>query len=968
MPPTAPAKRQPRPKLDPRLAMLLELDAEERRELVSRELSRIEDIGAELKAVNEDLASFPARAQEPMIHKLREIYGRLFAPMSAGLLAEGALPDSVRKTGDPVFSAFILADATPDRLAALGVTVRSQAGDVFTAFVPQSAIARLEEAPEVRYVELARSVVPTGSSTDTTQVLAPRTAARASPDFNGTGAIVGVIDSTLDLYHPDFRKQPGFATRVLGLWDQTLAPVRNEISPSFGYGVEYTRKDIDDQLSAFPGTPAYQQVRHNTGGEVGSHGTAVAGIATGNGRADPTCVGSAPGADIIFVAQADPHSANALADNVQVMDAFSYIFARAEALGLPCVVNLSNGDNLGSHDGTSMGERFLDALLEKPGRAITLSAGNSTGTACHATSTLAQGTSTTLHMSCDAQAVLSDAVEIWYDDDDRFDVTITVPGPPPLTLTVSPGDAVTAITPSGVQVVVDSTETGISGANRVSVLFLVPAGAAMPQGVTLIEVHATQVNGSGTFHAWIDRNNRLYDPVTMKEIAHVFFTTWVDDKSLTLGTPGTARHAITVGNHDGKVPPQLASTSGLGPTRDGRVKPEVAACGENVRVPWSCNRGIDSPQSLYGEKSGTSFSAPYVAGICACLFQRHGLSLTWAHLKQLLADTAGNQQLTIPDRGFGFGYLQVGPLIGNSPRAVDVWIQDDPSDTGLEPNVATVIWASPDIEILDMARVPVANPSRGPGGAATNIVRVRVRNRGTQVAANTQVHLAWAEGATYVPMDAWQTAGLFVAATGGAFTQPGSTQQIASLPPGQFAELEFGFAPPAGPADRPLTLIVQLQNAQDPWLGASQPWALLGTRNNLAMRTVQVVAASHPSPWTMQFTVAGAAASESTGLEVSSELGGGQVVLRLPQSALPLARRGQVTGEARIVDVAGGEVELTLGQGPLYVPRLVLGPGQPVGASISVTGAPAAAVPRRVHVAQRSGGQIVGGASLEVRP
>ena len=235
------------------------------------------------------------------------------------------------------------------------------------------------------------------------------------------------------------------------------------------------------------------------------------------------------------------------------------------------------------------------------------------------------------------------------------------------------------------------------------------------------------------------------------------------------------------------------------------------------------------------------------------------------------------------------------------------------------------------------------------------------------MAINTQVHLAWSEGATYVPGPPWQTAGLFVEGAGGGFTQPGSVREIVSLPPGHFSDVEFGFAPPVGSADRPLTLIVRLENAQDPWPGESQPWALLGTRNNLATRTVRVVAASDPAPWTMRFDVVGGLAGESDGLDVFSELGGGQVVLRLPLSVLPPARRGQVTGAASIADGAG-RVELTMAQGPLYVPRLALGAGQVVEASIIVTGAPADTVPRRVHVAQRSGGQVVGGASLEGRP
>ena len=98
--------------------------------------------------------------------------------------------------------------------------------------------------------------------------------------------------------------------------------------------------------------------------------------------------GAAPGADVIFVAHAALHNDTPFTDSTFVADAFDYIFAQAAARGQPCVVNMSNSDNQGPHDGTMLGERFLDNLLLTPGRAITLSAGNSNNTGAHAAGTV----------------------------------------------------------------------------------------------------------------------------------------------------------------------------------------------------------------------------------------------------------------------------------------------------------------------------------------------------------------------------------------------------------------------------------------------------------------------------------------------------------------------------------------------------------------------------------------------------
>lgn len=86
-------------------------------------------------------------------------------------------------------------------------------------------------------------------------------------DLSGRGVIVAVIDSGIDYYHGDFRNEDG-STRILKLWDQSKGQI-------------YTREEIDEALAAGSREAARQIVDSV---DLSGHGTAVAGIAAGNGR------------------------------------------------------------------------------------------------------------------------------------------------------------------------------------------------------------------------------------------------------------------------------------------------------------------------------------------------------------------------------------------------------------------------------------------------------------------------------------------------------------------------------------------------------------------------------------------------------------------------------------------------------------------------------------------------------------
>lgn len=1005
--------RPHRPKIDARLAYILSIASKKLLKLKQEEDHQLEEIEGQVeRAVGELKEDMSEKKKGEVAKKLQELGHKVFAPLYTGLYLPGergrgkAWPANFK---EPYVSVFILSDASARDLTRLGVKVRSKEGDIFTAFVPVSLIPRLEAVSAIRYIELARPLF--GNLNQAVPFTQINTLQSAVPPVTGTGVIVGISDTVLDFYHPDFRAAGG-ATRVLFLWDQRLIPQGAEVSPPVApalpgftpvggtsYGVEYTQANINTELTNFnpPAVPAYQTVRH--GGSVGAHGTHVAGIAAGNGLGQAgSFTGAAPGANIIFVANPGLQNSNLLSDSSFVADAFAYIFARAALLGQPCVINMSNSDNQGPHDGSTLGEQFLDNLLLTPGRAITLSAGNSNNTSAHAAGSIAGGATVNLVLNYAAGAGNSDDIEIWYDGHDRISLSLTIPTAPATVIgPVAPGATANATLANGVIVqVVSVLNDARNGDNLISVIISVPAGQTIAAGNWNFALTGTTII-NGNFQAWVDRNNRGLS---------FWQAPFLQENQLTLGVPATAHRVLTVGNHDKTAPtPFISGSSGRGPTRDGRIKPEIATVGTGVTAPRSRNMNTATPGALYVGMSGTSMSAPLAAGACALLFQCRGGTATWANLKQILEDTAGTAGIAVPANTFGFGFMQMATACTVPAPAVDVWLRDDNSDTGLEPFTGPVIWLSPDIEVLDSAGNPATNPTYDPVKRFNNIIRVTVRNRGTQVARNTEVYFYWADPATNIPYPAaWNTTGIY---TGAAPNFPVQDNKIVipQLAGGASTQVSFAWAPPAPGSnirgDDHFCLLVRLENESDASQIGAGGWSAISARNNVGLRNTHVQP-DIPGDSDMSFYVVGSGEQDS--LVITPQLKGGVVRLSIPVQALPwrdlrsiekwkgrrlpygcsndadplLKLKAQLKGSdvelttdirgAELLELKDGVVSIQGGRGQrIIIPYLRLEKGVKMAVSVRVSNPRTDRDLRFVHVTQLSGGQVIGGVSLEFK-
>ena len=146
----------------------------------------------------------------------------------------------------------------------------------------------------------------------------------------------------------------------------------------------------------------------------------------------------------------------------------------------------------------------------------------------------------------------------------------------------------------------------------------------------------------------------------------------------TLGIPADAEHILTVGavNADG----ERASFSSVGPTYDGRIKPDVMAMGEGTYVASGWPSWFP-----FWNGDGTSFACPVLAGAVACLRQaRPDASV------QEICDAvrqSGNRADN-PDSYYGYGIPDFVVALGALPTHVDdTFVQKDEIITAF-PNPA----------------------------------------------------------------------------------------------------------------------------------------------------------------------------------------------------------------------------------------------------------------------------------------
>jgi hypothetical protein len=191
-------------------------------------------------------------------------------------------------------------------------------------------------------------------------------------------------------------------------------------------------------------------------------------------------------------------------------------------------------------------------------------------------------------------------------------------------------------------------------------------------------------------------------------------------------------------NFGGSVNPgPIAPFSSMGPTRDGRQKPEIAAPGSAIAsvysqdITVSCPAGASAnlPGLVHTMNQGTSMAAPHVTGAIALLMQKYGY-LTVAQVRNYLATRAVVDGFVTAsgapwNKDFGAGKLNLGDL--SDPLCAVT----SPNGGEVEPigDLLPLTWTASDA-YLGVTGVDLEISRTGVGGPYTTIA-TNVPNSGT---------------------------------------------------------------------------------------------------------------------------------------------------------------------------------------------------------------------------------------------
>lgn len=193
-----------------------------------------------------------------------------------------------------------------------------------------------------------------------------------------------------------------------------------------------------------------------------------------------------------------------------------------------------------------------------------------------------------------------------------------------------------------------------------------------------------------------------------------------------IGTPADADTVITVGGVNASG--SKVSFSSIGPTADGRIKPEVAALALGVRIAQSGQR------FTFG--NGTSFAAPIVAGVVTQMLQVNP-SLTPVEVREILIATASQSQN--PDNNLGWGVIDAEAAINQAILVAgeEPVVPDDFAVIAPYPNpfsqhtvlqIHTPAPAAATVYVYNVLGQRVATPFDGMLQAGTNDIVINARS------------------------------------------------------------------------------------------------------------------------------------------------------------------------------------------------------------------------------------------------
>lgn len=465
-------------------------------------------------------------------------------------------------------------------LALAGIEVEEMLNEYAILTVPESYINTLSRLPQIEYVEKPKRLyfaISQGKAASCINSLQ-----QGSAPLSGRGVLVAVIDSGIDYFHEDFRNADG-TTRILKLWDQAL-------------GRMFTKEEIDQALSTGSREAARELV---PSADVSGHGTAVTSIAAGNGRENRSNRGVAYESPLLIVKLGTPQEGG-FPRTTELMRAVNFVVEQAVELQMPVVINLSFGNNYGSHDGTSLLETFLDNISNYGKTVIVAGTGNEGVSGGHTSGVLTMARPDEVELSVGSYQ-MGFSVQLWKSFADVFEISIITPsgevlGP------VSSSFGPQTIRYRNTKILLYYGRPGPYSVAQEIYLEFLPVEAYIDSGIWRFRITPVKIV-EGRYDMW------LPSAVILSQSTRFLRAT----PESTLTIPSTAAKVISVGAYDDTYQ-SYADFSGRGYTRrTNQVKPDLAAPGVGV-VAAKVGGGYESV-------TGTSFATPFVTGSVALMMQ-----------------------------------------------------------------------------------------------------------------------------------------------------------------------------------------------------------------------------------------------------------------------------------------------------------------------------------------------------------
>lgn len=488
-----------------------------------------------------------------------------------------------------------MGDSVEALLGGSGISVVPLLGGYAIVTLPESMLEEYSRRPQIEFIEKpTRLYFEDLFSKEASCITQVQRDEPGNLQLTGRGVLIGLVDSGVDYRHPAFLTADG-KSRILRLWDQSIPG-----NPPEGYatGTEYTNEEINEALSL-----SVQEGRRLVPSEDGSgHGTAVLGVAAGSDFSRGAVNrGVAYESDLLVVKMGIPRQ-DSFPRTTELMQGVDYLVRQAIRLGRPIALNLSFGNNYGSHRGDSLLETYLDNVSGMGKNVICVGMGNNGNDALHTGGMLSPGEIQEIELGVGAfEPTLN--VQLWKNYEDEMEIYLEHPagervGPLFETLGAQRWQA------GNTKLLIYYGKPAPYHVTQEIYVDFLPQDEKTPyvdSGVWKIILAARNIK-NGEYFLWLPGGKTL-NPGT---------AFYLPRPQGTLTIPATARRVISVGAYDARQN-TYADFSGRGCRALPYPKPDLAAPGVDIYAP--------RPGGGYASFTGTSFSTPFVTGAAALLME-----------------------------------------------------------------------------------------------------------------------------------------------------------------------------------------------------------------------------------------------------------------------------------------------------------------------------------------------------------